>query len=383
MIHRFGGRAATIMIAMVLAGCGSSAPSSAPSSPAASEAPASGAPASAAPSQETAADRIAALETAAKAGGALNSYGMPDDWTNFGVMWQAFTAKYGLTHTDTDMSSAEEIQKFDAEKNNPVADIGDIGIQFGPVAIKTGVTECYQATVWDKIPDWAKDPNGCWTGWYTGTIAFAVNKAVVPNVPQSWTDLLKPEYKGKIAMSDPRTTGQGAMSFMAANFAMGGDENNLQPGFDYFKKLSDAGNFVGIAPSQANLEKGEAGIGLLWDYNALPARDALAAKGVNIQVVIPTDGTTSAPYVSIINKYGAHKDAAKLFQEYVLSDEGQIIQSKAYAHPIRADVTLPADIAAKFPTAAEYASVKPIKDWVKAADDIASLATDWTLTVGQ
>ncbi|HXG40973.1 MAG TPA: extracellular solute-binding protein [Candidatus Limnocylindrales bacterium] len=358
------------LIAVVVAGCSGSAP------------PASG-PASAAPtaSQDPAAV-IARLEAETRAEGALNSYGMPDDWTNFGTLWATFTAKYGLTHTDTDMSSAEEIQKFDAEKHNPVADIGDIGIQFGPVAVQAGVTECYKATVWDKIPDWAKDPNGCWTGWYTGTISFAVNTAVVPDSPRSWADLLKPEYRGKVAMSDPRTTGQGAMSFLAANLALGGSETDLQPGYEFFKKLADAGNFVPLAPTRAALEKGEVGIGILWDFNALPARDALAST-VPIEVVIPSDGTTAAPYVAIINRYGRHKSAAKLFLEYVLSTEGQIIQARKYARPIRPDVSLPADLEAKWPPASAYASVKPITDWVKAAEAIESLATDWTITVGQ
>jgi putative spermidine/putrescine transport system substrate-binding protein len=365
-------RGAIVALTLVLSAC---------SGPAATSAPANTAAASAGAAASS--DPIAAMETAARAGGAVNSYGMPDDWTNFGAIWGVFTAKYGLTHSDTDMSSAEEIQKFDAEKNNPVADMGDIGIQFGPVAITAGVADCYKPTVWDKIPDWAKDPNGCWTAWYQGTIVFAVNTAVVPNAPTSWADLLKPEYQGKVSMSDPRTTGQGAMAFMAANFALGGDETNLQPGLDYFKKLADAGNFVATAPTQAAIEKGEAGIAILWDYNALPARDSLAAATppTPVTVVVPSDGTVSAPYVCLLNKYGAHKDAARLMEEYVLSPEGQILQSQKYARPIRSDVTPPPDILAKFPKG--YEAVKPINDWVKLAASIQTLATEWTITVGQ
>jgi putative spermidine/putrescine transport system substrate-binding protein len=368
MTKRVRGYGAGFLVAVLLAACGGGAGPT----PAATDVA----------GNQTNEERIAALEAATRAGGALNSYGMPDDWTNFGELWANFNTKYGLTHSDTDMSSAEEIQKFDAEKNNPVADIGDIGIQFGPVAIKTGVAECYKATTFDKVPDWAKDPDGCWTGWYTGTISLAVNTAVVPNPPTSWADLLKPEYRGKVSMSDPRTTGQGAMSFMAANLAMGGDETNLQPGFDYFDKLAKAGSFVAVAPSRATVEKGEAGIAIMWDFNALPMRDDLASI-VRIEVIIPSDGTTSAPYVALLNKYGRHKDAAKLFLEYVLSEEGQIIQARKYARPIRSDVVLPPDIAAKFPSAESYKAVKPITDWVKAAEAIGTLATEWTLIVGQ
>lgn len=344
---------------------------------------ASGGAASAGPPQDAAAI-IAELEANTRAEGALNSYGMPPDWTNFEEIWDTFLPKYGLTHTDTDMSSAEEIQKFDAEKNNPVADIGDIGIQFGPVAVAAGAVAPYKPTRWDKIPDYAKDPDGNWMCWYTGTMSFAVNTALVKNVPRTWADLLKPEYKGMVAISDPRTAGQGSMTILAANFAMGGDEKNLDPGFAYFDKLSKAGNFTAVAPSKANVEKGEAPIAILWDYNALPMRDDLAAvsPAVPIEVVIPSDGTTQAPYCHIINKYAAHPNAAKLFREFILTDEVQIMQAKKYARPLVEGVQLPADLAARFPPDSAYASVKPITDWKAAADAIARLATDWVIEVG-
>jgi putative spermidine/putrescine transport system substrate-binding protein len=282
------------------------------------------------------------------------------------------------------MSSAEEIQKFDAEKNNPVADQGDIGIQFGPVAVSSGTVQPYKPTGWDKIPDYAKDPDGNWMCWYTGTISFAVNTALVPNVPKSWADLKKPEYKGTIAISDPRNAAQGSMTVLAAALANGGDETNIDPGLQYFDELNKAGNLTSVAPSKANIEKGEAKIAILWDYNALPVRDDLgaASPAVPITVVIPSDGTTQAPYCHIINKYAAHPNAAKLFREYILTDEAQILQAQKYARPLVEGIEIPADLAAKFPEASQYDAVKPIKDWKAAADAIARLATDWTIEVG-
>ena len=373
-MHRIQTRAAALIVTLiVVAACGT-ATSPSPSG--------AGAP-SAAATQDAAAI-IADLEAKAKTEGALNSYGMPPDWTNFGAIWDKFLPKYNLTHTDTDMSSAEEIQKFDAEKNNPVADQGDIGIQFGPVAVTAGTVQPYKPTRWDKIPDYAKDPDGNWMCWYTGTISFAVNTAIVKNVPTSWADLLKPEYKGMVAISDPRNAAQGAMTVLAANFANGGDESNIDPGLAYFDKLNKAGNFTSVAPSKANVEKGEAKIAILWDYNSLPMRDDLASvsPAVPIQVVIPSDGTTQAPYCHIINKYAAHPNAAKLFREYILTDEVQILQAQKYARPLVQGVQIPADLAAKFPAESQYSSVKPIKDWKAAAAAVQRLATDWTIEVG-
>lgn len=377
-MHRSGTRISALGATLILVvACGGTA---SPAATTAASAPA-GASASAAPDASAV---IADLETKAKAEGALNSYGMPPDWTNFGAIWDGILPKYNLTHTDTDMSSAEEIQKFDAEKNNPVADQGDIGIQFGPVAVSSGTVQPYKPTRWDLIPDYAKDPDGNWMCWYTGTISFAVNTALVTNVPKSWADLLKPEYKGMVAISDPRNAAQGSMTVLAAALANGGDETNIEPGLKYFDDLNKAGNLTSVAPSKANVEKGEAKIAILWDYNSLPMRDDLAAQSpaVPIEVVIPSDGTTQAPYCHIINKYAAHPNAAKLFREYILTDEVQILQAKKYARPLLQGLVLPADVAAKLPPEASYSVVKPIKDWKAAGDAIAKLATDWTIEVG-
>jgi putative spermidine/putrescine transport system substrate-binding protein len=187
-----------------------------------------------------------------------------------------------------------------------------------------------------------------------------------------------------VAISDPRNAAQGAMTVLAANFANGGDEKNIDPGLKYFTDLNAAGNLTSVAPSKANVEKGEAKIAILWDYNALPMRDDLAAQSpaVPIEVVIPSDGSTQAPYCHIINKYAAHPNAAKLFREYILTDEVQVLQAKKYARPLVEGVEIPADIEAKFPPAEQYDAVKPIKDWKAAADAIARLATDWTIEVG-
>lgn len=143
------------------------------------------------PVAQAADNDLAALEKAARSEGQVNSVGMPDSWANWKDTWNDISSKYGLKHSDTDMSSAQELAKFDAEKENASADIGDVGAAFGPIAVAKGVTQPYKPTHWDQIPAWAKDKDGHWALAYTGTIAFLIDKQQVKDIPHSWADLKK------------------------------------------------------------------------------------------------------------------------------------------------------------------------------------------------
>jgi len=166
------------------------------------------------------------LEAAARKEGTIVSLGCPDDWANWGDQWKAITAKYGVTHTDTDMSSAEELAKFEAEKNNPSADIGEVGLEFGPIAAAKGISQPYKTTNWDKIPAWAKDADGHWALGYTGTIAFIISKKV-QNPPKSFADLANGDYK--VAVGDVGKAAQSNALVLAAAIAGGGAKRISSP----------------------------------------------------------------------------------------------------------------------------------------------------------
>lgn len=317
-----------------------------------------------------------ALKDAVKKEGKIVSYGMPDAWANYSEIWGNFTKTYEITHSDTDMTSAEEIAKFDAEKGNPVADIGDVGITFGNVAKARDVVLPHKGPNWNEIPDYAKDKDGYWTGEYVGTIAFLVNTKLVKDVPHSWADLLKPEYKGAVVTGDVLKAAQSQAAILAAAFANGGDENNLTPGIDYFAKLAKAGNLKPSDNIFSVFQKGEVPVGILWDFNALGYRSRLADKD-NYQVVIPTDGTVASAYVSVINKYAPHPNAAKAFQDYLLSDEGQILLAKGFARPIRDKVQIPEEIAKTMVPKEQYASAKPIKDFAAWEKNMKTIPDLW------
>ena len=126
----------------------------------------------------------------AKEEGDLQSVGMPDDWANWKGSWDAITDAYGITHGDVDMTSAEELSQFAAEKDDPTKDIGDIGLSMTPEAIKQDVIGTYKASTWDSFPDWAKDPDGRWIMTYTGSLAFIANTEFTGGkCPTSWKDV--------------------------------------------------------------------------------------------------------------------------------------------------------------------------------------------------
>lgn len=169
--------------------------------------------------------------------------------------------------------------------------------------------------------------------------------------------------KGKyvVTIGDVGTAAQAANGVLAASYALGGDEKNIKPALAFFGELAKQGRLGVTDPVIANIEKGEIQVAVVWDFNGLNYRDQIDKN--RYEVVIPSDGSVTSGYTTIINKYARHPNAAKLAREYILSDEGQINLAKGYARPIRAEhLTLPADVQAKLLPQSEYKNARPIKD---------------------
>lgn len=334
-------------------------------------------------------DAQADLIAAAKAEGSLTVIALPRDWCNYGEAIDAFKAKYGIevNELNPDAGSADEIEAIKANKDNkgPQApDVIDVGYGFGPQLIEEKLVQPYKVSTWDSIPADSKDANGYWYGDYYGVMAFEVNKDVVANVPQDWADLLKPEYKGQFALAgDPRASAQAQMSVYAAALYNGGSLDNVQPGLEFFKQINDAANFVPVIAKQATVAKGETPVIMRWDYSALSDKDALAGNP-NIEVVYPKSGTIAGIYIQAISAYAPHPNAAKLWMEYLYSDEGQTVWLKGYCHPIRyADMqkrgVIPADLSAKLPSFSGPIAFPSI-DQINAAKKL--IADNWMTVVG-
>jgi putative spermidine/putrescine transport system substrate-binding protein len=380
--------AVLFIVLVLLAAC---APAAAPQAPAAPQASAATQPPAPAPTQAAAAGSMDDLVKAAKAEGNLTTIALPHDWCNYGEALTKFKAKYGLqiNELNPDGGSGDEIEAIKANKDNtgPQApDVIDVGYGFGPQLVDEKLVQPYKVSTWDTIPAESKQADGNWFGDYYGVLAFEVNKDAVKNVPQDWADLLKPEYKGQVALSgDPRASAQAQMSVYAAALANGGSLDNVTPGLEFFKKLNDAGNFVPVIAKQATVAKGETPVIMRWDYNALSDKTALAGNP-NIEVVIPKTGVIAGVYIQAISAYAPHPNAAKLWMEYLYSDEGQIVWLKGGCHPIRYNDLvkrnlIPADVASKMPAAELYAkAVFPTIDQINASKQ--AINDNWDKVVG-
>ncbi|AGT09861.1 ABC transporter substrate-binding protein [Paracoccus aminophilus] len=321
----------------------------------------------------------AEITAAAKTDGQLVSYGMSDDWVNLGAIFERIGEIYGVEHVDTDMTSAEEISHLLAEKDAPVMDIADIGYDFLGTLLENDLAASYKNANWDKIKPEFKDPDGRWSSAYWGAIAFLVNTDLVKDKPATWNDLLKPEYHDKVCSRDPRMSSYATASVLAAAYANGGGEDNVQPGLDWFKQLRDSGNLRdGVVLNVASVQKGECPISLVYDFDGLAKRDA---TGLPLEVIIPSDGTVGMIFAQYANARAPHPNAARAALDFLTSDEGQVMLATGYAHPTR-DIELPAEVAAKMLPTEAYGKVHFPSSLDGFSGAVKKIVDGWSAVVG-
>ncbi|MGE3255060.1 ABC transporter substrate-binding protein [Pseudonocardia sp.] len=279
-----------------------------------------------------------ALVAAAKEEGTLNVIALPPDWANYGAIITTFSDKYGIKveSANPEGSSQDEInavQQLGTQERAP--DVLDLGQSFalGNIALFAP----YKVQTWDSIPAANKDPNGAWVNDYGGFISIGCNSSLVPNCPTTIADLAKPEYSGKVALnSDPTQAASAFASVWAGALANGGSLDNIQPGVEYFGTLSKSGNLLKIDPTPATIQSGQTPIVLDWDYLNVTETEKNKAS-FDWKVAVPSDGLFAQYYAQAINKNAPHPAAARLWQEFLFSDEGQNLWLAGKARPVRLD----------------------------------------------
>jgi putative spermidine/putrescine transport system substrate-binding protein len=323
------------------------------------------------------------LIAAAKNEGAINTIALPPDWANYGEIMETFQSKYGLklTNASPNASSAEENQAVQSLKGQSRApDVLDVGPSFAVEGKEKGLYANYKNSYWDTIPDDLKDADGAWVGDYWGAVSLAANTKVAP-LPQAWADLKKPEYKGKVALNgDPRESGSAFAGVFAASVANGGSLDDIQPGIDFFKELKDLGNYIPVDATPATVANGQTPVTIDWDYLQI-AYGAEFKSNITWEVTVPADAVVGNFYCQAINAEAPHPFAARLWQEFLYSDEGQLLWLKGFSHPARfQDMSdrgvVPQELLDQLPSAELYADVQfPTPEQNEAATKV--IADGW------
>ncbi|MEV7238462.1 extracellular solute-binding protein [Streptomyces sp. NPDC051020] len=278
-----------------------------------------------------------ALVAAAKKEGVLNAIALPRDWANYGAVIDGFTKKYGIKVNDEnpDGASQDEINAITSRKGQDRApDVVDLGQSFALSAAQQGLLAPYRVAPFDDIPATQRDTQARWYNDYGGYVSIGCDAKRVKECPQSFADLLKPQYKGQVAMNgNPTKSGSAFGGVFAAALANKGSFDDIQPGLDFFAKLKKAGNYNPVESTPATVEKGETPISIDWDYLNAGYADEFRSKGVDWKVAIPSDGQYAQYYSQAINKDAPHPAAARLWEEYLYSAEGQNLFLKGSARP--------------------------------------------------
>jgi putative spermidine/putrescine transport system substrate-binding protein len=321
------------------------------------------------------------LVKAAQDEGELNVIALPPDWANYGEIISTFEDKYDITvnSAQPDGASQDEINAATQLKGTDRApDVFDLGQS---VALaNTDMFAEYQVSTWDDVPDEFKDANGAWINDYGGYMSVGYDSSKVPEVT-SLDDLLGSDFKGKVALNgNPTEAGAAFSGVVMASVANGGSADDIAPGVEYFKKMNDAGNLLPVDPTSATIESGQTPVVIDWDYlNA-----AESAKLPGWKVFVPQEAPIAGYYFQAINADAPHPAAARLWEEFLYSDEGQNLWLAGGARPVRADAMVEAGtIDEKLYAALPEVSGEPVIPTNEQTEKMAAyLADNWAKAVG-
>ena len=328
------------------------------------------------------------LVAAAKKEGHLNTIALPPDWANYGEILSTFSKKYGIpiTNDNPNGRSAQENQAVRSLKGDKRApDVVDDGPAFAISGTAEGLFAKYFVTTFSTIPRVMKDTRGYWTGDYWGAVSIGYNTNLVKPGPKTFKDLLNPAYKNQVALNgSPLTSGSAVAGVFAAAIANGGSLSDVAPGIDFFAQLKKIGNFIPVQSTPQTVASGQTPISIDWDYLNLAYKKEFPSAYWT--TVVPSDGVYGAYYCQAINATAPHPFAARLWEEFCYSDQGQLLWLKGYSHPARfADLAarkvIPKALLTALPSAALYAKVKFASQGQQTAAK-GKIASDWPSKVG-
>ena len=323
------------------------------------------------------------LVAAAKKEGQLNVIGLPHDNANYGEIITTFKKKYGLKVKEAtpNASSSQENQAIRSLKGDKRApDVVDVGPAFAIQGAKESLYKPYKVATYNSIPQSMKDARARWYGDYWGAISIGYNANLIKPGPKVFRDLLDPAYKNRVALNgNPLASNSAVSSVFAAALAYGGSLDDVGPGIEFFRQLKKNGNLIPVDATPQTVASGQTPVVINWDYLNLTFGKEFPA--VNWRTVIEVDACYGSFYCQAISASAPHPNAARLWMEFLYSDQGQLLWLKGYSHPVGfLDLArrrkIPAALLKPLPPAKFYSKVKFASDAQQTAAK-AKIAAEW------
>jgi iron(III) transport system substrate-binding protein len=322
-------------LALLTGACVTAAPLAAP---AATQAPAQPTQPAAQPTQpaaqptQPAATQAAATQAAAKAEGKVVYYSS-DESTQFSKVRDAFAARYpGIEVQAQEGRGQDAREKIISEEvaQRVVADVVVAGGNTMADLIDAGYLEPYQSPEVKNLVPGIADKRGYANPRVVNVYGITVNANALAaaDQPKRWKDLTDPKYADKIAAQDPRGSG-GGMYILTALTEKYGDS--------FVQDLTRQRIFFSQNNGQlvADIARGEHAMLI----TASTGQVAIVRKdGAPVKVIHPEEGVVLIPIGMAVVKNGPHPNAARLFIDWMLSDEGQKVVAENGDTPARAGV---------------------------------------------
>lgn len=290
-----------------------------------------------------------------------------------------FEEKTGISVEVISGGTGEMISRINAEKENPQADVLWGGMDYSVYVANPDLWEEYVSPNAKCIPEGYMMKNGYYTSYcLAGDSVFIINKDVLKKIGLSedsikgYKDLLKPELKGWIAMSDP-TSSSSAYRELTTMLLDMGSAPYAEDAWDYvaeFIKQLDGKLLSSSSRVYKNTADGEFAVGVSYED---PCVGLLEDGATNLMLVYPEEGSKFAPGCAAIIKNAPNMDNAKAFMDFLLSDEVQSIYATLTCRPI--DIT-------KIPTSKYMPAMSDLKLVFEDAEIVATqkkeFQTKWT-----
>ncbi|MGH8430859.1 MAG: extracellular solute-binding protein [Solimonas sp.] len=251
------------------------------------------------------------------------------------LVFDAFRKETGIEVEPVAAGSGVLMRRVQAEKARPLGDIV-WGISRSLLQTNKALFEPYVSKHRDITPAEFRDPDNLWIGNNLHLVVFLQNTKLLPEAegPKSWSDLLDPKWKGKIAFADPANSGAAYATVTMLVDHWGGGEAGWKKVMQLFRNMKVLNRSALVFQGVGN---GEYPLGISLEY----AGPLWSQGGAPVKVIYPTDGTIASMEGVAVIKGGPNTETARVFVDYInRKDVREMILKATFRRPTRPDLDL-------------------------------------------